>query len=1108
MTRPQRAIVEQPGRRPRGVPVGEPEAVRVRLLGGFGVSVGSRNIAEEGWRLKKAASLVKLLALAKGHRLHRERVMAALWPDLEEKPAANNLHLALHFARRALEAGAANATAARYLPLEGGMLALCPDGPLWVDVEAFEEAARTARRVREPAAYRAAIELYTGELLPEDPYDEWAEERREALRETYPALLVELAALYEQRAEHGAAIETLRRVVTEEPTQEEAHAGLMRLYALSGRHHEAILQYERLRKALREGLGEGPGEASRRLYEEIRAGKLPAAAPSPSSAGRPSGEPSGPSPNNLPASLTSFVGREGAMLEVKRLLAMTRLLTLTGAGGSGKTRLGLEVARDLVGAYPDGVWLVELAPLSEPTLVPQAVAAALGVREQPGRSVTQALAHYLKSRHTLLVLDNCEHLVDATARLAQALLKACPKLRVLATSREPLGVPGEAVWMVPPLSLPEVQRAPSVESLMSNEAVRLFLDRARSRLPTFELRRENTGAVMRVCHKLEGIPLAIELATGRMGALAVEQVAERLEDSLKVLSGGIRTVDPRHHTMRAALAWSHELLDEPEKRLFGRLSVFAGGWTLEAAEEVCSGGGIGRDDVLDLLSRLVDKSLVVAGATPGAGGPLRYRMLEPIRQYGRERLEESGEADRVRERHARYYLALAEDTDAQEAERQLNEGRPVAWHKRMESEHANLRAALDWSLGKDAEPDGRDAELGLRLAVTLFWFWYAHQIEGRRYLERAAARGSEPATTRWRARALHGAAWIAFFQGDHGAAKALMEESLALYREVGDEEGIASGLVELGMLAVLGQRDDIPLPAVLEELGELKPRLKNRSTLGYLLMLEGLVALSRGDLGHSATLHEEGLELFRELRDTHGLFSCLIHLAAIALVRGDYEGAPPLLREALRLGWETDYKPAIQNALYGLACVAASRERPARAARLWGAVEGMREAYGVQITPVGLSITNYEGRLAAARSRLGDEEAFAAAWAEGKAMSLEQAIEYAFSEEEDREPHTTRVPAPEQQPPAGEPAERLTRREREVALLVGRELTNRQIASELSISEHTVANHVARILKKLRLRSRAQIGSRLMMLLPPPYLLSRYSGDSVLERLADILLIS
>ncbi|MBA2782529.1 MAG: hypothetical protein H0T74_06350 [Rubrobacteraceae bacterium] len=1061
---------------------GELEAVRIWLLGGFRVSVGSsRSLGEDEWHLRKAGNLVKLLALAPGHRLHREQATSLLWPELDSQAAANNLYHALHIARRTLEPSAPAVATSDYLHLRGERLTLFPDGPLWVDVEAFEEAANMARHALEAAAYRAAIDLYSGELLPQDRYEPWVEQRRAELRGLYLSLLVELSGLYEERSEYGSAIEALSRVVAQEPTHEGAHVGLMRLYALSGQRREALKQYERLREALLREFGSQPEAAARYLQEEIWEGTFPPADPLPP-AGIPTKEPSSPveaARHNLPIARTSFVGREIETREVRQLLAMTGLLTLTGAGGSGKTRLALEVARELASTYPDGVWLVEFAPLSDPVLAPQAVAQVLGVREMPGRSLEDTLTDHLRTKSLLLVVDNCEHLVDTVAHLAEALLSSCPSLRILATSREPLGVRGEAVWTVAPLSLPDAEEVSSIEELMSTEAVRLFLDRARYRLPGFDLDRENAGAVGRICRKLEGIPLAIELAAARMGALAVEQVAERLEDSLKLLTGGARTVEPRQQTLRATLDWSYELLSDPERRLFGRLSVFAGGWMLEAAEEVCSGEDIERDEVLDLLSKLVDKSLVVAEASPGADGELRYRMLEPIRQYGEERLEESREAERVREHHARYYLALAEEADTEGAEPSyLREAQSAASLERMESEHGNRRAALSWSLDKDAKPGGQRAELGLRLAVALYWFWQTHDYltEGRRWLEMAVSRiSNNPTSTRLRARALNGAAWIALHQGDYGASKALMEESMALHREVGDKEGIAAGLTNLGMVAVLGQRDDIPLPAVLEELGELKPGLKNRNTLASLLILEGLIALSRGDLERSAALHEESLELCRETRDTQAMIVCLGNLGTIALVRADYEGAVPPLRESLRLGWETDYKVTIQFSLNGLAHVAAGLEQPVRAARLWGAVEGMQEAYGVYVTAIAHTITNHEARLAAARSQL-EEEAWSGAWAEGKAMPLERAIEYALSEDEGQQEPPTLVPVAER-PPADGRAERLTPREQEVALLVGRGLTNRRIAQELSISEHTVENHVHKILKKLGFASRARIAA-------------------------------
>jgi predicted ATPase len=426
----------------------------------------------------------------------------------------------------------------------------------------------------------------------------------------------------------------------------------MRLYALSGRRREALGHYERLREALFKEFGTEPEAPTKRLHQEIWAGTFPPADSPPAGfcAEEEAPSPAGAARHNLPLARTSFVGRERETLEVKRLLAMTRLLTLTGAGGCGKTRLALEVARDLAEAYPEGAWLVDLAPLSEAELVPQAVAQALGVREQPARPLVETLKDALRSRKLLLVVDNCEHLVESVVGLVDALLDSCPGLRVLATSRQTLNTAGEVNWVVPSLTVPDSrQEAYTPQELEGYESVRLFIDRARQRDPSFVLTSSNGQAVAQVCRRLEGIPLAIELAAGRMGVLSAEQLSKRLEDSLKLLTGG-RTADPRHRTLRATLEWSHELLSEPERVLFGRLSVFAGGWTLEAAEEVCSGEGIEQSDVLEVLSELVDKSLVVAEAPspPAAGGALRYRMLEPVRQYGQERLrEESGTAERL-----------------------------------------------------------------------------------------------------------------------------------------------------------------------------------------------------------------------------------------------------------------------------------------------------------------------------------------------------------------------------------------------------------------------------------------------------------------------------
>ncbi len=461
-----------------------PEVVRVELLGGFRVTVGLRVVGEDAWRLRKAAALVKLLAVEPNHRLHKEQAMDLLWPHLGARAAANNLHRTLYAARRVLEPRLPAADS-RHLRLRGEQLELCPGGSLWVDVGVFEEAAAKARRLRDPAAYRAAADLYAGELLPADRYEAWAEDRREGLRQQYFSLLLEIARLQE---DDGQAIEALSEVIAEQPTHEGAHAGLMRLYARGGRREEALEQYGRLGRALgREFAGE-PGAAIRRLRDEILAGDhLPPRQPD----GRGTRRAGDGRRDNLPVTRTSFVGRESELIGLKRALAMTRLLTLTGAGGCGKTRLALEAAGDLVGAYPDGVWLVELAEFSDPALVAQRVAETLGVRGQPGRPLGATLADALREKDLLLVLDNCEHLIEACAHLADALLGGCTRLRILATSREALNVAGEATWRVLPLPVPDQALLPTAEGLSTCELIRLFLNRARSRLPDFRLTPHN-----------------------------------------------------------------------------------------------------------------------------------------------------------------------------------------------------------------------------------------------------------------------------------------------------------------------------------------------------------------------------------------------------------------------------------------------------------------------------------------------------------------------------------------------------------------------------------------------------------------------------------------
>ncbi len=755
------------------------------------------------------------------------------------------------------------------------------------------------------------------------------------------------------------------------------------------------------------------------------------------------------SPNNLPLQLSSFVGRERELAEVMRLLEDARLLTLTGSGGCGKTRLAL-AAGELAEGFEDGIWLVELASLANSSLVPQAVASVLGAREQPGRSLTETLSTHLRTRRLLLVLDNCEHLIEACADLAVALLRSCLELRILATSREVLGIVGEVAWPVPPLSLPDLRHVPEVERLPRYESARLFVERATAVKPEFLLTERNAPAVAQVCYRLDGIPLAIELAAARAKVLSVEQMANRLDDCFGLLADGGRTAMPRHQTLHATMDWSHELLPAQEQILFRRLSVFGGGFTLEAVETVCAGEDLERAEVLGLLSHLVDKSLVMVREE---GDEARFGLLETVRQYGREKLDESMEEDEARRRHAEYYVDLAE-----EAERELSGPDQARWLTRLKSEHDNLRAALSWSLGERG-----DAEPGVRLAAALWPFWFArgYVSEGRRWLDSAISQ-SGPTATAARAKALSGAGWLAAFQDDYGVAKVLIEEGLALYRELGDKEGVASSIAYLGFVAVLGQRDDVPVATLLEEAKAFRPELRDRRTVAYLLVLEGLVALNLGDLEQTVALHEEGLALYREVSDALGVVACLTNMGLVTLAQGDHGRATRLLRESLISAWDLDHKLYIQYSIVGLAGVAASQGWPIRAARLWGIAEGMSETYGTQFPPAVRSLIDYEGRVAAVRSQL-DEAAWTAAWAEGRAMSPEQAAEYALEGE----------PAPEPAAPEPYPAG-LSAREVEILRLVATGLTDAEVAGKLFISPRTVNWHLSAIYRKLGFHSRTE----------------------------------
>jgi predicted ATPase/DNA-binding SARP family transcriptional activator/DNA-binding CsgD family transcriptional regulator len=1088
-----------------------PDAVRIRLLGDFRISVGLRAIDQDAWRLKKAANLIKLLALAPGHRLHRERAMDLLWPELGKKAASNNLRQTLHAARRALTSDKVQGS--RYLVSEDESLVLCPQGELWVDVDAFEEAAATARRARDTGAYRAALELYSGELLPGDRYEEWAEGRRQELLRTWLSLHVELARVYEERREYEKGITLLQRALLEEPTNEAMHASLMRLYAFSERRGEALVQYQRLREALSGELDAQVSATTERLREEIAAGRFPPA----QATGTHTGEPSDTGKHNLPASRTSFVGREHEMVEIKRHMVMTRLLTLTGAGGSGKTRLALEVARELVGAYPDGVWLAELSSLSDGEFIAHSVADAVGVPGQPDRPISDTLVDALRTKKMLLILDNCEHLIEAVGDLVALLLDACPHLRILATSREALGVVGEVIWPVSLLSVPDLRRLPTMAQLEGYEAVRLFVDRALQRKPAFALRAENAQAVAQICARLEGLPLAIELAAARIKMLPPQALLRRLSDRLKLLTGGPREFSERQRTLRSTIEWSYELLEDDEKALFRRLSVFSGGATLETTEAVCDALGDLSVDALEGASSLLEKSLL--GQEEGAVGEPRLVMLETIREYAQERLEQSGEAESIKRVHAEYFLALAE-----EAEQELIGPREAQWFDRLEEELDNIREALSWWRARG------QTELVLRLAGALreFWLWEGLHSEGSRWIESALIQEGRTSAVA-RAKALGAVSDLAWGNSDLDRARGSAEEGLELIKKAGIEDGhtrffmwSSPAAFFLNLLArVANMERDYERTAKLgEESLVLNRQVEDADgTISSLLTL-ALASSDQGDYKRAEKLYAEGLSLARELNSAHWRFLYLHNWGWTSLLGGDHERAAALIEEAVELGRErrrgfigflpraldTLGSTALSDgdlerakavlaeglalsrevgdidstsaSLEGLACVAGARGEAARAARLFGAALALQEAIGYQKTLDERALRN--PYLTAARSQL-EKASWEAIFAEGQAMTLEKAVEYALSEED---PHPSAVPVHERSP-AADPMGNLTRREREVAYLVSGGLTNRRISEKLFISERTVDAHVRKILKKLDLRSRAQIAARAGVIVEP-----------------------
>jgi non-specific serine/threonine protein kinase len=859
----------------------------------------------------------------------------------------------------------------------------------------------------------AVLSEYQGELLP-GFYDEWVTLEREHLNSIFEYNMARLMSVLQDEKRWPDIFDWGERWIKLGQKPEPAYRALMSAHAAHGDMSKVAATYERCVKSLKE-FGIEPSEQTRALYERLKMGKETfEAEPTIAVREKHKGFPK----TNLPIPITSFIGREKEIEEIIRLVGEHRLVTLTGPGGVGKTRLAIQSSNRLLSKFNDGVWWVELAPLTDHMRVPHAVAQALGVRELSNQPLIESLKSFLREKQLLLVLDNCEHLISPSAQLAFDLLSHCANLRIMTTSREPLGITGEILYPVPTLSFPKMKLLTLTDLVLEYESIRLFVERARAVKSDFVLTEKNSIAVVQICQRLDGISLALELAAARTRLLSVEEIADRLNDRFNLLTQGSRTALPRHQTLRAAIDWSHNLLPVPEQVMFRRLAIFVGGFTLEAVESVAVGGDVPpQAQIPDLLEQLIDKSLVTV-RVDSEDSETRYDMLETIREYAREKLDESGEIEQLRQHHRDYFIAFAE-----QAEPKLKGAEQFEWLDRLEVEHDNLRAA--WNCAIETE-----STLALRLAAALFWLWVMQgdQREGREWLAILIDASSQWGESTQRAHMLGMAGWLANYEHDSDAARRLLKQALASARSSGDKKEIAFALLGLGN--AYRQQGDQTGWSFLEEALTLYQELQDewnvawslvestsfsapdaeqrflqslakfqelgdKSMVGGVLFGLGELMQLRDDYERAGKYYEENLEILRGSQIAAP--EPISKLAWVSLHTGDHRRAQALFEEVLRVHREDGDKNGLINCIAGFAAVFAMTGKPEQAACLFGAAQSLFEALGMAGYLDPPDQKEFDHYLALVRSQL-DEATFAEAWEEGHAMTLEQATEFALNE--------------------------------------------------------------------------------------------------------------
>lgn len=1036
------------------------QSTRVELFGGIRLIHGLRTTTH--FRLQKSALLLAYLALHIGRTISRERLIDIFWPELELEAGRDNLSTALSSLRRELRN---SGSSAETLLADRQQISLNPK-LVTTDVADFElslKQARSSASVQERVRLlEAATALYRGDLL-DTCYDEWAVSAQSALRRRYLEALIDLAEDYETLQQWDDAQAAAETAASIDSLHEQAVQVMVRVQARQARVAAAIDSFQQFRQRLLDELGVEPTQELRLLVDRIQrdpdafaVAKSPDYLPEVSQQGDQragnaiaaedanrailSSETAVAVRGNLPQWLTPLIGRGREVQESMELIASNRLLTLTGIGGCGKTRLSLEIGSHVQSEFADGVWFIELAALSDPTLVASSIANIMEIKEEQDKSTLQALLNALKEKRCLVILDNCEHLLESCAQVVSTVLHTCRYVNIVATSREALTISGEQTYRVPSLALPASNVPIRAADIERYGAIQLFLQRARLVSANFSITDTIAPHIVSICQRLDGIPLAIELASARVRSMSVEELDRRLDDRFNLLTGGNRLALPRQQTLRSLIDWSYDLLRPAERTTLNRLSVFAGGWTLEAAIRICAESNEAADqsvlaDVLELLSNLADKSLVIAEVHSGT---VRYRLLETVRQYARDRMAESGRLHQVQEQHVGFYLALAE---------QLSEGLAGPEQRKLlteiENELDNMRQAIAVSIDR---PDG--AEIGLRFGVALGKFWRVrgHFSEGRELLAALLARpprpenvGTErepgpPSYQAYRASGLSAAAYLARDQSDYETARTMFEESLALRRSLDDQPGIALALSGLGSIA--NDRGDYPLAISLHEQSlQIRRGLYDQRGIAECLGHLGTLYFSLDDYPKARALCEESLELQRSLGDSRGIASVLGNLGIMARYKQDYptaqanieealslyreigdrrntaimlgamvnvmngvgnkQTADVLLKESLVIRREIGDKRGVLVTLSGYAHFAGNEQKnPERGVRLWGAVYSLRESIGS--TFLRGDNEAIENEIARLKSILGEK--FDVEWQVGRAMSWQNAVAYALCE--------------------------------------------------------------------------------------------------------------